>query len=169
MAQKVWRLWVGILTCSSPCCLCGMRTRFVVWYTICSRSTHCPHHKGFCYGARRRSTIQRLPTGKVAPDREGWHLTARVVPEPTIEPLCIAGHRDHCCNNHSRPTSPLYLPETASGEEIMGKKFGELWHCAMKDGFGFELTYESKHLMCLHFVGYTNHRAPAFPVCVLGK
>ena len=33
----------------------------------------------------------------------------------------------------------------------MGKKFGALWHCVMGDGFGFELTYEVKHLMYLHF------------------
>ena len=62
---------------------------------------------------------------------------------------------DHCCNDHRRPTSPPYLPETANEEETMGKKFGALRHYALGDGFGFELTYELKHLMYLHFVGYT--------------
>ena len=65
--------------------------------------------------------------------------------------LDIAGHVGPLLHDHRRPTSPPYLPETASGEETVGKKFGALWHCVMGDGFGFELTYELKHLMYLHF------------------
>lgn len=37
---------------------------------------------------------------------------------------------------------------------MMDKKFGTYWHCIMGEGFGFEITYELKHLMYMYFGGY---------------
>eukprot|EP01012_Entosiphon_sulcatum_P019389 TRINITY_DN2424_c0_g1_i1.p2 TRINITY_DN2424_c0_g1~~TRINITY_DN2424_c0_g1_i1.p2 ORF type:complete len:105 (-),score=26.68 TRINITY_DN2424_c0_g1_i1:19-333(-) len=39
-------------------------------------------------------------------------------------------------------------------KETMDKKFGASWHCVMGEGFGFEITYELKHLMYMFFGGY---------------
>uniref|UniRef100_A0A7S4FGT2 Dynein light chain n=1 Tax=Eutreptiella gymnastica TaxID=73025 RepID=A0A7S4FGT2_9EUGL len=39
-------------------------------------------------------------------------------------------------------------------KEMMDKKFGTYWHCIMGEGFGFEITYELKHLMYMYFGGY---------------
>ena len=38
-------------------------------------------------------------------------------------------------------------------KEQMDKKFGSPWHCVMGEGFGFEITYELKHLMYLFHRG----------------
>ena len=53
----------------------------------------------------------------------GWHLPVRVAPEPpTYEHLLqMLDMLDHCCNDHRCPTSPPYLPETASGEETWAR------------------------------------------------
>lgn len=40
-------------------------------------------------------------------------------------------------------------------KEQMDKKFGSPWHCVMGEGFGFEITYELKHLMYMYHRGYT--------------
>lgn len=40
-------------------------------------------------------------------------------------------------------------------KEQMDKKFGSPWHCVMGEGFGFEITYELKHLMYMFHRGYT--------------
>jgi dynein light chain 4 len=40
-------------------------------------------------------------------------------------------------------------------KEQMDKKFGAPWHCVMGEGFGYEITYESKHLMFMFHRGST--------------
>ena len=40
-------------------------------------------------------------------------------------------------------------------KEQMDKKFGATWHCVMGEGFGFEITYELKHLMYMFHRGTT--------------
>jgi dynein light chain 4, axonemal len=40
-------------------------------------------------------------------------------------------------------------------KEQMDKKYGSPWHCVMGEGFGFEITYELKHLMYMFHRGYT--------------
>lgn len=44
--------------------------------------------------------------------------------------------------------------KTLFAKEMMDKKFGTYWHCIMGEGFGFEITYELKHLMYMYFGGY---------------
>jgi dynein light chain 4, axonemal len=39
-------------------------------------------------------------------------------------------------------------------KEQMDKKFGPSWHCVIGEGFGFEITYELKHLMYMFHKGY---------------
>ena len=39
-------------------------------------------------------------------------------------------------------------------KEQMDKKFGPPWHCVMGEGFAYEITCESKHLMFLYLKGY---------------
>ena len=38
-------------------------------------------------------------------------------------------------------------------KEQMDRKFGASWHCVIGEGFGFEVTYEMKHLMFLYYQG----------------
>ena len=38
-------------------------------------------------------------------------------------------------------------------KEQMDRKFGASWHCVIGEGFGFEVTYEMKHLMYLYYQG----------------
>eukprot|EP01064_Diplonema_japonicum_P000770 TRINITY_DN10512_c0_g1_i1.p1 TRINITY_DN10512_c0_g1~~TRINITY_DN10512_c0_g1_i1.p1 ORF type:complete len:107 (+),score=7.45 TRINITY_DN10512_c0_g1_i1:54-374(+) len=38
-------------------------------------------------------------------------------------------------------------------KDVMDKKFGHPWHCVIGEGFGFEITYELKHLMYMYFGG----------------
>ncbi|CCW71787.1 unnamed protein product [Phytomonas sp. Hart1] len=39
-------------------------------------------------------------------------------------------------------------------KELMDKKFGPSWHCVIGEGFGFEITYELKHLLYMFHKGY---------------
>lgn len=39
-------------------------------------------------------------------------------------------------------------------KDQMDKKFGSPWHCVIGEGFGFEITYELKHLMFMYHRGY---------------
>eukprot|EP00758_Cryptobia_borreli_P002826 Tbor_TRINITY_DN3324_c0_g1::TRINITY_DN3324_c0_g1_i1::g.23434::m.23434/K10412/DNAL4; dynein light chain 4, axonemal len=39
-------------------------------------------------------------------------------------------------------------------KEQLDKKFGSPWHCVLGEGFGFEITYELKHLMYMYHKGY---------------
>ena len=36
------------------------------WYTICSRFTRCPHHKGFYVGAKKEEYYTKISNGRVA-------------------------------------------------------------------------------------------------------
>ena len=38
-------------------------------------------------------------------------------------------------------------------KETMDKKYGPHWHCVLGEGFGFEITYELKHLMYMFHAG----------------
>lgn len=39
-------------------------------------------------------------------------------------------------------------------KDQMDKKFGSPWHCVIGEGFGFEITYELKHLMFMYHRGF---------------
>ncbi|KAG8343876.1 putative Dynein light chain type 1 [Trypanosoma vivax] len=39
-------------------------------------------------------------------------------------------------------------------KEQMDKKYGPSWHCVMGEGFGFDISYEMKHLMYMFHKGY---------------
>ncbi|XP_073847805.1 dynein axonemal light chain 4 [Musca autumnalis] len=38
-------------------------------------------------------------------------------------------------------------------KEAMDKKFGIYWHVVVGEGFGFEITYETKNILYLFFAG----------------
>ncbi|GAB0096163.1 Dynein light chain [Sergentomyia squamirostris] len=38
-------------------------------------------------------------------------------------------------------------------KETMDKKFGSFWHVVVGEGFGFELSYETKNILYLFFGG----------------
>ncbi|KAK3912235.1 Dynein light chain 4, axonemal [Frankliniella fusca] len=38
-------------------------------------------------------------------------------------------------------------------KENMDKKFGPSWHAIVGEGYGFEISYEVKHLMYMYFGG----------------
>lgn len=38
-------------------------------------------------------------------------------------------------------------------KEVMDKKFGIYWHVVVGEGFGFELSYETKNILYLFFGG----------------
>jgi dynein light chain 4 len=38
-------------------------------------------------------------------------------------------------------------------KESMDKKFGPSWHCVIGEGFGFQVTYQMKHMMYLFYQG----------------
>lgn len=38
-------------------------------------------------------------------------------------------------------------------KEAMDKKFGTFWHAAVGEGFGFEVSYETKNILYLFFGG----------------
>ncbi len=38
-------------------------------------------------------------------------------------------------------------------KEAMDKKFGTFWHVVIGEGFGFEVSYETKHILYLFFGG----------------
>lgn len=38
-------------------------------------------------------------------------------------------------------------------KETMDKKFGSYWHVVVGEGFGFEVSYETKHILYLFFGG----------------
>lgn len=38
-------------------------------------------------------------------------------------------------------------------KEAMDKKYGIYWHVIVGEGFGFEVSYETKHLLYLFFAG----------------
>ena len=40
-------------------------------------------------------------------------------------------------------------------KEQMDKKFGSPWHVVMGEAFGYDISYESKHLMFMFMRGYT--------------
>ncbi|CAG9801068.1 unnamed protein product [Chironomus riparius] len=38
-------------------------------------------------------------------------------------------------------------------KEAMDKKFGSFWHCCVGEGFGFEVSYETRNILYLFFGG----------------
>jgi len=36
-------------------------------------------------------------------------------------------------------------------KDQMDKKFGTLWHCAIGEGFGFDVTYQQKNMMYIYY------------------
>ncbi|KAH9582071.1 NUDIX hydrolase domain [Trypanosoma melophagium] len=52
-------------------------------------------------------------------------------------------------------------------KEQMDKKYGASWHCVIGEGFGFEITYEMKHMMYMFHKGYVLPRTVAEWIGVL--
>lgn len=44
-----------------------------------------------------------------------------------------------------------YLLAAQTIKETMDKRFGMFWHACVGEGFGYELSYETKHLLYLFF------------------
>ncbi len=36
-------------------------------------------------------------------------------------------------------------------KSTMDKKFGAAWHCAIGEGFGFDITYQAKHMVYVYY------------------
>ena len=36
-------------------------------------------------------------------------------------------------------------------KSTMDKKFGAAWHCAIGEGFGFEITYQAKNMIYVYY------------------
>ena len=49
----------------------------------------------------------------------------------------------------------IYLFQTAAKmiKEAMDKKFGSSWHAIVGEGYGFEITHETKNILYLFFGG----------------
>jgi dynein light chain 4 len=46
-----------------------------------------------------------------------------------------------------------YEAAARSVKEQMDRKFGPTWHCIIGEGFGFEVTYQLKHMLLLYYQG----------------
>ncbi|XP_063695922.1 dynein axonemal light chain 4 isoform X1 [Culicoides brevitarsis] len=49
--------------------------------------------------------------------------------------------------------APNYEVAAKTIKETMDKKFGSYWHVVVGEGFGFEVSYETKHILYLFFGG----------------
>ena len=49
--------------------------------------------------------------------------------------------------------SLLFQAASKMIKENMDKKFGSSWHVVVGEGFGFEITYETKNLLYMFFGG----------------
>lgn len=49
--------------------------------------------------------------------------------------------------------SQNYEQAARSVKEIMDKKFGSFWHCCVGEGFGFEVSFETRNILYLFFGG----------------
>lgn len=48
-------------------------------------------------------------------------------------------------------TSKNYEAAATMVKNTFDKKFGTHWHCAIGEGFGFEITYQQKHLIFMYY------------------
>uniref|UniRef100_A0A182FGR8 Uncharacterized protein n=1 Tax=Anopheles albimanus TaxID=7167 RepID=A0A182FGR8_ANOAL len=48
---------------------------------------------------------------------------------------------------------PLVKVAAKTIKELMDKKFGTFWHVVVGEGFGYEVSYETKNLLYLFFGG----------------
>lgn len=46
-----------------------------------------------------------------------------------------------------------YEAAARSVKEQMDRKFGPSWHCIIGEGFGFQVTYQTKHMIFLYYQG----------------
>ena len=51
---------------------------------------------------------------------------------------------------------PDYIPHYSQAaaqliKSTMDKKFGAAWHCAIGEGFGFEITYQAKSMIYVYY------------------
>jgi dynein light chain 4 len=46
-----------------------------------------------------------------------------------------------------------YEAAARSVKEQMDRKFGPSWHCIIGEGFGFQCTYQTKHMIFLYYQG----------------
>lgn len=49
--------------------------------------------------------------------------------------------------------SQNYEQAARSVKESMDKKFGSFWHCCVGEGFGFEVSFETRNILYLFFGG----------------
>lgn len=62
--------------------------------------------------------------------------------------------KDTVVNALDRPGIETYEQAAKAIKEQLDKKFGPPWHVVVGEGFGFEVTYELKHLMYMYHKGY---------------
>ncbi|KAL9701304.1 hypothetical protein quinque_004745 [Culex quinquefasciatus] len=48
---------------------------------------------------------------------------------------------------------PLVKHAAKAIKELMDKKFGTFWHVVVGEGFGYEVSYETKNILYLFFGG----------------
>ena len=58
------------------------------------------------------------------------------------------------------PPTPRHLPSSVLPQkaaqmikEMMDKKFGPAWHVAMGEGYGFDVSYNTRHLLYMFYSG----------------
>lgn len=53
------------------------------------------------------------------------------------------------------PLSSLHFISSQAAAQMikasMDKKFGASWHCCIGEGFGFEITYQSKNMIYVYY------------------
>ena len=58
---------------------------------------------------------------------------------------------------HEPPVDILFLllciPQAAAKliKDTMDKKFGAMWHCAIGEGFGFDITYQQRNMIYVYY------------------
>ena len=50
-----------------------------------------------------------------------------------------------CCVPHSLQAAATLIKNS------FDKKFGAYWHCAIGEGFGFDVTYQQKHMIYVFY------------------
>ena len=47
----------------------------------------------------------------------------------------------------------LCIPQAAAKliKDTMDKKFGAMWHCAIGEGFGFDITYQQRNMIYVYY------------------
>lgn len=71
----------------------------------------------------------------------------RYVDSPALAPNLISFGNFWCTLNSVNQTAARTI------KEAMDKKYGVYWHVVVGEGFGFEVSYETKNMLYLFFAG----------------